>query len=210
MSFSLWLAFAATIAIASLSPGPNVLITMSHSLKYGWRAARFTILGNLLCLFLISIIAAVGVGAVINSTPLAYSIMKIGGGLYLIYLGISMIRSTLKNLNQIVIDEVDDGKMPKPHMLIAESFMVTASNPKAIVFLSAVFPQFLDSTAPILQQFGVMFLTIIAIVVLIHSAYALLVSRFRKQMLRSRVRKIISRITGVTFIGLGIGVAFSR
>lgn len=212
MALEYWLLFALAITVASISPGPNVLIVMMHSLKYGWRAASFTILGNMACLFLIALLAALGVGALIKAEPLVYTILKTAGALYLIYMGVKILRSTFGVMGKL--EGLDQGESwdarPPALSLAAQSFLVSASNPKAVIFLSAVFPQFLDHTAPLTGQFAIMFATIIVLVASIHMTYAILAHALRRKIARPKTRKAISRVTGGSFIGLGGGMLLSE
>ena len=93
---------------------------------------------------------------------------------------------------------------------MSEAFLVSASNPKAILFLSAIFPQFLNPELPMVPQFAVMFTTIIVIVSIIHGTYGLLAVSFRDRPLSDRLRRWMARITGGTFISLGAGVAMAK
>lgn len=211
MAIEVWALFALAITVASFSPGPNVLIVVINTLAHGPRGALFTIAGNLVCLFCVAFLAAVGVGSMIAAAPFAFTTMKIAGGLYLAWLGYKMIRSSFGPQSQINIDQSRSSKKSaSATALMSEAFLVSASNPKAILFLSAVFPQFLDNSVSLVPQFTIMFVTIIFLVSLIHSFYAVLASSMRNRPISIRVRRWMARATGTTFIGLGVGVAFSK
>ncbi|MEM0898921.1 MAG: LysE family translocator [Pseudomonadota bacterium] len=211
MEFTLWILFAAAILVASVSPGPNVLIVVVNALKFGHTGALWTIFGNLLCLFCVALLASIGVGAAIATAPLAYTIMKVAGGLYLAWLGFKMIRSSLGKMTEIQVEQAAKSGRPVPHFtLMSEAFLVSASNPKSILFLSAIFPQFLRPESPVIPQFAVMFATIIVIVFIIHGLYGLFAMSFRDKPVSVRARAWIARITGGTFIGLGAGVALAK
>jgi len=211
MTLESWLLFTLAVTVASISPGPNVLIVMIHSLKYGWRASMFTIVGNVVCLFGIALLAALGVGALIKAEPLAYTILKTAGAAYLIYLGIKMIRSSFTILGKgLVLPGPDEqGPRPSAFSLASQSFLVSASNPKSVIFLSAIFPLFLNESEPLIGQFTIMFATIIMLVMIVHWTYAIIASALRRKIVRPQTRAIISRITGGSFIALGGGVLLS-
>ncbi len=211
MTFESWLLFTLAIIVASISPGPNVLIVMIHSLKYGWRAATFTILGNVVCLFGIALLAALGVGALIKAEPLAYMILKTAGAAYLIYLGVKMIRASFNGLGKgaVLPGDPEQGPRPSAFSLASQSFLISASNPKSVIFLSAVFPLFLNESEPLVGQFAIMFTTIIVLVSSIHLTYAMVASALRRKIVRPQTQAQISRLTGGSFIALGGGVLLS-
>lgn len=211
MTFEAWLLFAIAILVASISPGPNVLIVIINAAKYGRFGAVWTIFGNLTCLFGVALLASFGVGAMIATAPTAYAIMKIAGGLYLAWLGFKLIRSSFAAMGELKLDQADtNNEQVSRTALFLEAVAVSASNPKSIIFLSAVFPQSLNTSAPIAPQFMTMFVTIIAIVSIIHGFYAYLSTSLRKRPLSVAFRKWLARLTGTTFIGLGAGVALSK
>ena len=180
MEYENWVLFAFAIFVASASPGPNVLIVLTNSFSYGARGAIFTILGNIFCLFFIALLAAVGVGSLISSAPVAYTVMKISGGVYLGWIGLNLILRTFEKRR--LTGEIDiEGQVfdRQPFSFFSEAFVISASNPKSILFLSAVFPQFIENSEPLAEQFMVMFATIIFIVATIHSVYALAASKLK-------------------------------
>lgn len=88
------------------------------------------------------------------------------------------------------------------------AMLISYSNPKSILFLSAVFPTFLENSSPIAPQFAVMFLTIITIVMAIHGAYAFIAFRMRDGLVGVRARKLMARISGISFLGFGLGFVY--
>lgn len=214
MPIDAWPLFALAILIASVSPGPNVFIVMVHALRHGWRASLFTIGGNIACLLLIAMLAALGVGALIQAQPVLYFALKMLGAGYLIWMGASILWRSLQRQEGAGIAGLDDVVIadapPNRLKLAGEAFLVSASNPKSVIFLSAVFPQFLDPTKALAPQFAVMFVTIIIIVTTIHVSYAAGASALRHRIAQPRVRLWLSRLTGGTFLAFGAGVLASR
>jgi len=188
MELESWLLFASIITLASVSPGPNVLAVVLHTIDAGARGAISTIIGNLIALFTIAFAAATGVGALLHAAPDVFMAMKIAGGLYLMWMGIKMLKCSFGSLSPL--------KLPSKRQTESKSIeysvramLISYSNPKSILFLSAVFPAFLDTTSPIVPQFAVMFLTIITIVMAIHGGYALVALRMRDGLVGNRARK---------------------
>ncbi|WP_189438816.1 LysE family translocator [Pseudovibrio japonicus] len=211
MTFETWALFALTITVASISPGPNVLIVIVNTLKFGAKGALFTIVGNLVCLFCVALLAAIGVGTMIQMTPIAFTIMKLVGGSYLAWMGFKIIRSSFSQQTALSIEHFTcENSVPASYVLAFQAFLVSASNPKSILFLTAVFPQFLDLNAPITSQFSIMFATIIGLVLIIHGAYAVLATNLRNRPMSKKLRNWMARFTGTTFIGLGASVALSK
>ncbi len=206
MSLELWLMFCAAYLLTTLAPGPNVLLVLKNSLQYGWKSAMVTILGNLSCQLIVVGLVAVGVGEVISRLPAWFMVMKLLGGGYLIYLGVKSLLSGAKRTpTQLSVS----GTPVRPRHLFLQAFMVSASNPKTLIFLSAFLPQFLDITHPHLEQFSVMYLSICAIVTSVHLGYALMVSRLGQSALFSGLEAKMAKITGGLFITMGGGVLLS-
>lgn len=206
MEFGSWLLFASIITLASISPGPNVLAVIVNTVNKGVRGALFTIIGNLIALFTIALVAAIGVGALIQSMPSVFSVMKIAGGAYLVWMGLKMLKSSFSPMATINSTSSEaTSQAVRPLSLIVQAMLISYSNPKSILFLSAVFPAFLSSAYSAIPQFGIMFLTIICIVSLIHGSYAILTLRLKGYLVSGRTRQWMSRMTGLSFIGFGTG-----
>ena len=125
-----------------LAPGPSVLFTIARAIAWGRKVAVFTVLGNASGFFAMSLLVAVGIGPIIQSSDFIYSAVQWGGGLYLIYLGIDAIRKRSEHTNQML--EEGSGGLPSVGRIIRDGFMVGILNPKGIVFNAAVTPQFID------------------------------------------------------------------
>lgn len=208
-----WAIYIAALLVASISPGPNVLIVMLHSLRYGWRMAIWTVAGNLMCLFLVACLAALGIGAILQAQPVLYVALKTLGAGYLIWMGVKIIHGSFATADT----QTDpfgglelDNPAPQPHVLMRQAFLVSASNPKSVLFLSAIFPQFLDRTTALAPQFAAMFATLILVVMIVHGTYALAAAGLRQKVVRPRIRRWLSRVTGGSFMTLGAGILVSR
>lgn len=207
MEINNWFLFASIITLASISPGPNVLAVIMHAIEAGARGAISTILGNLVALFTIALAAAIGVGALLHAAPNVFMAMKIAGGLYLAWMGIKMIKSSFMPMGSLDISTKGKAETKSIEYSI-RAMLISYSNPKSILFLSAVFPTFLDNSSPIAPQFVAMFLTIIAIVLAIHGTYAFIALRMRDGLVGARARKLMARVSGVSFLGFGLGFVY--
>ena len=140
MTFHLWTLFFLAYLVTTLSPGPNVLLVLKNSIQFGWKSAFITIFGNLTCQFLIVCLVALGVGALLQTLPVWFLVMKILGGTYLIYLGIKALRSKKKSTFDAIDNTVVTKSTKTGLALFGEAFLVSASNPKTLIFLSAFLP----------------------------------------------------------------------
>ncbi len=209
MELSNWLMFTSIIGLAAVSPGPNVLTVVVQTLEAGIRGAFFTILGNLIALFTIALAAAIGVGTLLQAAPSVFTTMKVAGGAYLAWMGIKMLRSSFGHMPSIHITPKAEHQPGSSRLkFVVRAMLISYSNPKSILFLSAVFPAFLDESASVPLQFGIMFTTIICIVSVIHGAYAAMALRMNGRLVGTVARKMMARFAGVSFLGFGAGFIY--
>ncbi|MBY7915203.1 LysE family translocator [Vibrio fluvialis] len=207
MSIELWVMFALAYLATTLTPGPNVLLVLKNAVQYGWRTTFMTVLGNLSCQLIIVCLVALGVGELLSKTPMWFLVMKVLGGAYLIYLGVKALRQKQQGLP--IIEHKANGVKKTNRQLFRQSFLVSASNPKTMIFLSAFLPQFLDVTHPHSEQFAVMFLTIAVTVTLVHLAYVWLVTQLGQKVSCGRFEQVMAKVSGSLFITMGGGVLLS-
>lgn len=154
MNTTLWLSFAATFAILAVTPGPSVLLATANSMNHGSRKAVATILGDLSANTLQILFASLGLATIITTSASVFNAIKWIGVAYLIYMGISKLRaSTTENTLK------SDKQEKSFFKLYSEGFLMSASNPKAIVFIAAFFPLFIDQQLPFIPQVIILGLT---------------------------------------------------
>ncbi|MFJ9991985.1 LysE family translocator [Pseudomonas putida] len=202
MALHLWLTFFLAYLITSLTPGPNVLLTVRNALRYGPSGMGMTLLGNLSAQLLLISGVAMGVGALLISLPAAFLALKLVGAGYLIYLGLRQLLS--RDKPKLPAGEITPVAPRAKWRIGVEAFLVSASNPKTLVFFCAFLPQFLEPGRPIFGQFAAMFISIAAIVGLVHSFYCFTAYRFGQRLKASRLAAWFKRATGALFIGLGV------
>ena len=210
MELNNWFLYATIMLAATITPGPNALLVVVSTLAEKRRGAFYTIFGILLALFTIALASALGIGAILQAAPSVFSVMKLAGGVYLAWLGIKLIRSSFNVLTPIDIDEsaVDDGSNGKrAGEMIVRAMLTSYSNPKSILFFSAVFSAFLDTSVPVGTQFVQMFATNIIIVGSVYGIYAYIALRMRKRLLSSIARCWMARVSGISFLGFGTALA---
>ena len=173
MLLDTWISFFVACWIISLSPGAGAVASMSAGLNYGFRRGYWNALGLQLALALQIGIVATGLGAVLATSEVAFSVIKWFGVAYLIYLGWKQWMAP----PAVVAVASGDAAHGRPRALVMRGFIVNASNPKAIVFILAVLPQFLDPTRPLLAQYLILAATMIAVDLVVMAGYTGLAAR---------------------------------
>ena len=147
MTFESWLAFVAASLVLTMTPGPSVLLGMVHSLNFGTRKTLFTALGDITANLIQMLLVALGLGVVIANSELAFQVIKWGGVLVLVYMSLRLWYATPEL--ELATPETADAR---PARLFASGFLVAIGNPKALVFFTAFFPQFIDPAAGLSAQ----------------------------------------------------------
>lgn len=157
MNIDVWIAFAGTVLILMSTPGPSQLLMLSNSLGNGFRRSLATAAGDLSANFLQMIVASVGLVGLIHNSREFFMVIKWAGVAYLVYLGLRLIFSSSDN------DFAVTGHQRSISSLYWQGFITSAANPKAVIFFAALFPQFIDSSEPLINQFVVLSFTYLAI-----------------------------------------------
>ena len=202
MALSLWFGFLAATILIAISPGPGAVASMSTGLRYGYWAAFRVILGLQAAIFVQLLIVALGLGALLASSEEAFDIVKLIGAAYLIWLGIQKWRAEPQEINE-------NGLPVVPKNLFLQGLLVNLTNPKAIVFIAALVPQFIDPTRSQWPQFLIIALTMFSVDVLVMSCYALLATRLRRWLHDPKALKAQNRFFGGVFVGAGVLLAVS-
>ena len=205
MNPSEYLTFLFIVILTTLSPGPAVLLAVTNGALHGPRRTAVAILGNVSGLMLMAAISATGLGAVLLASATLFTALKWLGGLYLIYLGIRMWRSKTLLFDTDVAERCSL-RNGSTWRLFQQAFFVAISNPKAIAFFVALFPQFIDPTRSLAPQFLLLAGTFAFFSFTSLMGYALLSSKARLWLSRPRIGKLFQRGTGAAFVGLGAGM----
>jgi len=192
--------FAGVIALASVSPGPNVILVVNHTLSFGLPRIAPTILGNISLLFMVAMAAALGVSAVLMSMPAAYDALRVAGAAYLAYLGIKALRNAWRARGAAAVGgQPADAARPVRRYL--QAFFVSATNLGSVFFLAALFPNFLHHERPLLPQFVALFATLILVVGTVHFGYALFAAVVQSRLGARRFRSMVQTASGVALLG---------
>ena len=199
MSLETWLAFFAACWVISLSPGAGAIASMSSGLQYGFWRGYWNALGLQLALIVQIAIIAAGLGAVLATSALALTLIKWFGVAYLVYLGVKQWRALPTDLS----DESAVRPLGKPLTLVGRGFLVNISNPKALVFMLAILPQFIDTHQPLLAQYLIIAVTMVAVDLTVMAGYTGLASKVLRLLKTPRQQRRMNR----TFAGLFVSAA---
>lgn len=194
MSYQVWFAYMLACWVISISPGAGAIASMSSGLNYGFRRGYWNALGLQIALLVQIAIVAAGVGVLFATMPLAFFVVKWFGVLYLLYL--AYLQWTAKAQSIDIATEQPTKSIPK---LIAYGFLVNMSNPKAIVFLLAVLPQFLDLSKPQWIQYVIMAATMVTIDLIVMAGYTGLAAKVLRLLKSPKQQKYMNRTFAVLF-----------
>ncbi len=204
MSFATWIAFVIAGSLIAISPGSGAVLSMSHGLAYGLKKASATVLGLQLGLILVLVIAGAGVGSLLLASSVAFTAVKIVGALYLIYLGIAQWRAPAAP----AADAGAAGSAGLPAhpgfgKRVMTGFLTNATNPKGIIFMVAVLPQFINQKAPLLPQLAILGVTMVTIDSIVMHGYAGMASMMQRFLRDVRAVKLQNRIFGAVLVVMG-------
>lgn len=194
MSLQVWFAYMLACWVISISPGAGAIASMSSGLNYGFRHGYWNAIGLQIALLIQIMIVAAGVGVLFATTPLAFQAVKWFGVPYLLYLAYLQWTAPVKDI------EIQHEKKDKSvSALLFNGFVVNISNPKAIVFLLAVLPQFLDLSKPQWIQYLIMAATMVTIDLIVMAGYTGLASKVLRLLRSPKQQKYLNRGFAVMF-----------
>ena len=208
MTLAHWFVFCGVSLLMCFTPGPAVLLAISNSVDVGARRTAFSSLGSALGIFAVSGLAMIGMGTVLALSANAFLVMKVAGATYLIWLGVKRWRS------KEALIASDAGVAPtqrrerKNWQLVAQGLGVSLTNPKAILFFSALFPQFIVPGEPLFAQYLLLTTTFAVFALVSHAFYVGLISLVKAHVVARA--KLFNRIVGGTFMALGLGLLQTR
>lgn len=199
MHLQIWMAFVAASLVVLVIPGPTILLILSQTIGHGRRAVfplLFGVLaGDITCMTL----SLLGLSAVLSTSAFLFSILKGVGAVYLIILGIRLWRIRTEESTDTV-----DTPATTPVELFRSAYVVTASNPKGIMFFVAFVPQFINPHAPALPQFLLLCSTFLGLAAINATSYAMLAGWLRGTIESPRARRYFNRCGGSILITAGI------
>jgi homoserine/homoserine lactone efflux protein len=194
MAFQAWLAFFGAAILIAVSPGAGAIQSMATGLTHGVRRGYWSIVGLEMGLMLQLTLVAIGLGALVTNSIVAFNVVKWLGVAYLLYLAVRQWRSATRDLQ----DQVSTSAVGSRRALVLRGFLVNATNPKGLVFFLAVTPQFVVPTAPLLPQYLAIGATMVVVDLVVMGLYTSLAARLLRWLNTPRQQKIVNR----TFSGL--------
>ena len=210
MSLEVILVFAATEFMLSLTPGPAVMVVVSQGMRHGFAASTRGTAGILAGNAVYFALSALGLGALLLASATLFAVLKWAGVAYLVFVGLKMLLA-----KGAAADEAGDGAAQPPApkrslRLFSQGLLTQLSNPKALVFFTALLPQFVSPEGRVFEQFlllGVVSITVECPVLL---AYGWLAERGQRLLPKGRLSTLPDRIAGAFLIGAGLGLVALR
>ncbi len=207
MTFATWITFVFAGTLIAISPGSGAVMAMSHGLAYGLRKASATVLGLQIGLLLVFAIAGAGVGSLLMASELAFGIVKTVGALYLIYCGVTQWRAAPQTDALAAAPLV---AQPSFGRRVLTGFLTNATNPKGIIFMVAVLPQFISQQAALLPQLAILGATMVTIDTIVMHGYAWLAAAMQRYFRDARAVRKQNRFFGGVLVLVGAALFFVK
>jgi len=210
MSLTVWITFVVAACVIAVSPGSGAVLSMSHGLSFGVKKTTGTILGLQAGLLLTLFIAGAGVGSLLLASEFAFNAVKVVGALYLIYLGFSQWRA------KVVVDPAMPAHSraqtvaPAWRKRFLLGFLTNATNPKGIVFMVAVLPQFITHHAAVLPQLLILAATMCTIDLIVMHSYALAAASMQRYLRDAHAVKRQNQVFGGVLMAVGAALFFVK
>ncbi|MES2072250.1 MAG: LysE family transporter [Pseudomonadota bacterium] len=218
MDFHTWITYFLACWLIAISPGSGAVLSMSHGLAYGVKKASGTILGLQLGGMLLLFIAGAGVGSILLASATAFLVVKTVGALYLIYSGISQWRAKVEvapAAPATVAAPVAGASrvqvaVPALRSRILQGFLTNATNPKGIIFMVAVLPQFISAEQALLPQLLILAVTMCAVDLIVMHGYAFAAATMQGLFRNARAVKKQNRFFGGVLMAVGTALFFVK
>lgn len=204
MDMHVWLAYVVTAIVFSLAPGSGTVNSISNGLSYGTRRSLAAIAGLQIGLAIHIALVGAGIGALVAQSALAFSVIKWVGAVYLVWLGIQKWR------DRSSMYTAESSQMLSAGTLMRKAVLINLTNPKSIVFLVALFPQFIDPSQDQLTQLLVLGVTTVVIDSCVMLGYTSLASQMGRFIRSEQMMSKINKIFGSMFMGCGALLAAAK
>lgn len=204
MSIGMLFAFAATCVVLGLTPGPNMALIMANTLRSGLRAGLITVAGTVCGLSILAAIATVGMTSIMVFMAAWFDVVRWAGALYLIFLGVRQLIVYFRRQDSVVV-------VPEPaaHSCFLQGLLVSLSNPKVLLFLGALLPQFITPDGPVGVQLTALAAIFVVVLMLVDIGYTLAIARAREMIDINRLR-VLDGVAGVMLLAGGLVLATTR
>ncbi|WP_394778510.1 LysE family translocator [Undibacterium sp.] len=221
MSFHTWITYFLACWLIAISPGSGAVLCMSHGLAYGVKKTSGTILGLQMGGMLLLFIAGAGVGSILLASETAFTVVKTVGALYLIYSGLSQWRAKV-DVNKAppattspsdalsTVSHAARTEVPVLRKRILQGFLTNATNPKGIIFMVAVLPQFISAERPLLPQLLLLAITMCSVDLAVMHGYAFAAATMQGFFRNARAVKTQNRLFGGVLMAVGTALFFVK
>lgn len=200
MDLSIWTLYFVSVFILTASPGPSALLCMTKAVNSGQSAVTYAAMGSLCAITLILSASFMGLGVLIATSELAFNVIKWLGAGYLVYLG---IKAFLSVGDALALSQSQNCEKRNRFSHFLNGFIVGASNPKAIVFFTALFPQFINPDGSLLNQYVIFTSTFVVLELSWLMAYVFLGVKSSQWLFTKARLTLFNRLSGSVFIGAG-------
>ncbi len=205
MTLATWITFFLACWAISLSPGPGAIAAMSAGLNYGFRRGYFMVFGLILGICTLVGIVVAGLGAIIAASNTAFTVLKLLGAAYLVWIGVSQWRASDRPLVAAT-----DAPVRSRKQLILRGWAINATNPKGAVFMAAVVPNFIDLSHPLIPQYLIIMASLSATDLIVMAGYVALASRVLRALNQPHHVRLMNRCFGGLFVVAGTLLATFR
>jgi len=205
VELSVWVTYFIATIILCVSPGPGVFSSISAGLHHGFRLGLWNGVGMQAASFIVVMVVAIGLGAVLLASETLFTAVKWAGVIYLIYLGIVTWRAPARGF----VEDRDDHETTARGVFM-RGFWVNITNPKGIIFFAAVLPQFIDVARPQAPQYAIFAATTFAVDLAVMMVYTALAARVLRVMRDPAKLRWVNRTLGGAFIAAGVALASFR
>ena len=206
MNIEMWLAFTVASTLLLIVPGPTILTVISYSMSHGYKAQIPLVVAVALGDSTALALSILGLGILLAESTFWFQIIKGAGGLYLLYLGVKLLRTGIKPLD-LSQQEAEPGSSRN---LFFNTYLVTALNPKGIIFFVAFFPQFIDATANITSQLWVLAITFVVLSVINASSYVFFASKAQRMLSTKKANRVFNFMSGSLLSVAGLWALSAR
>ncbi len=196
MSIEVWVSFIAASMVLCFTPGPTVFLVMGQALEYGKKSVTPLVAGTLSGDVVAMSFSFVGMGTLLATSATLFNILKWAGALYLLYLGIKAFRT------KVSVVHIEQKKMEKGSVYL-NALLVTALNPKGIIFFMAFFPLFINSSIPVIPQMLIMAVSFLAVSTLSVTFYAMFSGVLRNKVHSVEFQNVFNKVSGSMLLGAG-------
>jgi len=210
MTWTLWGWFLLTEIVVSVSPGPAVFFVLAQALRNGQARARWATVGILAVNALFFVLSAAGLGAMLVASHRVFEVIKWVGAGYLVVLGVrTIVGSKGTSLVEAASETEIGARGEADWRTMTRAAMMQLANPKALLFFTALLPQFIRPSAPVGSQMFILGATSIVAELIVLTGYGLLAGRLSAVARQPRFATATNRVAGTLMVGAGVGIALA-